>query len=471
MCASAVEIRDGQSPGARDAVANFIANANADFVVACSRFDLVVVVCFNRACGVIRSSIPTSVPTTQPTSTPTWLPTALLTLAPTSPPTIPPTSLPTGTPTMTPSTSPAPTSPPLAVMASVGLAGMVCDDYSDAEEGALVEAVAALVDGIEERHINSTLCNDISRRRKNRRGLLSATVSVDMEILAPMNVFDETANRGSGVASGADLASHVVSMLSDAIDSGAFDAAVSSAALHHGSTVIGAASSIHISASTKAPTSAPTMTPLPAGCTDGLKNGDESDVDCGGSGCPGCAETAMCIDASDCVSRVCLADLCRSPYPTPVPTPLPSSAPTFAPCEAITVPPSPQLAFVMFSSTGGQLFVTFDSDTDRAGYGGTAFHCDAVLEFVRASFATCTWTAGNTLTVSLDAQASCSTGDNVTSLDGVLRPACGSYPDCSCWPTANASSQPIAAPQPPIVPEPRIVGGGVVGSCRQVCSF
>jgi hypothetical protein len=125
----------------------------------------------------------------------------------------------------------------------------------------------------------------------------------------------------------------------------------------------------------------------------------------------------------------------------------------------------------MFSSTGGQLFVTFDSDTDRAGYGGTAFHCDAVLEFVRASFATCTWTAGNTLTVSLDAQASCSTGDNVTSLDGVLRPACGSYSDCSCWPTANVSSEPIAAPQPPIVPEPRVVGGGVVGSCRQVCSF
>jgi hypothetical protein len=233
---------------------------------------------------------------------------------------------------------------------------MVCDDYSSAEEGALIEAVAALVDGVEEHHINSTLCNDISRRHKSRRGLLTATVSVDMEVLAPMEVFGATANGGSGVVCGPDLASHVTSMLSDAIDSGAFDTAISSAASHHNSTVIGATSTTHILTSTMAPTSAPTTPPLPAGCADGLKNGDESDVDCGGSGgCPGCAETATCIDASDCMSGVCLAELCRSPYPTPMPTPTPSSAPTFTPCEALMVPPSPRLASVVFSSTGGQV--------------------------------------------------------------------------------------------------------------------
>ena len=115
-----------------------------------------------------------------------------------------------------------------------------------------------------------------------------------------------------------------------------------------------------------------------------------------------------------------------------------------------------------------QLFVTFDSDTDRGGYGGTEFDCDAVLDFARASFATCTWTADGALTASLDAQASCLVGENVTSLAGVLRPSCGKHADCSCWPTANASARPIRPPSPPLIVEPRLIGASVVGSCRQV---
>lgn len=45
-------------------------------------------------------------------------------------------------------------------------------------------------------------------------------------------------------------------------------------------------------------------------CDDALLNHDESDVDCGGSTCPRCAEGAHCHAATDCSSGVCLNGLC-----------------------------------------------------------------------------------------------------------------------------------------------------------------
>jgi hypothetical protein len=44
-------------------------------------------------------------------------------------------------------------------------------------------------------------------------------------------------------------------------------------------------------------------------CTDAAKNGDETDVDCGGS-CPKCADKQTCISAGDCVSGHCVASVC-----------------------------------------------------------------------------------------------------------------------------------------------------------------
>jgi hypothetical protein len=46
-----------------------------------------------------------------------------------------------------------------------------------------------------------------------------------------------------------------------------------------------------------------------ASCVDGLHNGDESDVDCGGS-CPPCTNGLGCLDAADCASRLCDGGLC-----------------------------------------------------------------------------------------------------------------------------------------------------------------
>ncbi len=44
-------------------------------------------------------------------------------------------------------------------------------------------------------------------------------------------------------------------------------------------------------------------------CDDGLTNGDETDVDCGGP-CPPCPLSAACLRASDCVQGVCACGTC-----------------------------------------------------------------------------------------------------------------------------------------------------------------
>jgi hypothetical protein len=41
------------------------------------------------------------------------------------------------------------------------------------------------------------------------------------------------------------------------------------------------------------------------GCTNRTKDGQESDVDCGGGACPACADGKACAEGSDCASQVC----------------------------------------------------------------------------------------------------------------------------------------------------------------------
>lgn len=50
-------------------------------------------------------------------------------------------------------------------------------------------------------------------------------------------------------------------------------------------------------------------------CADGAKNGGESDVDCGGGlgGCPPCGDGKKCTGAADCASGVCAGASCQPP--------------------------------------------------------------------------------------------------------------------------------------------------------------
>ena len=115
--------------------------------------------------------------------------------------------------------------------------------------------------------------------------------------------------------------------------------------------------------------------------------------------CPACDVDEACENADDCSSDVCAGGICTTSYPTPVPSPVPSSSPTWTPCPWLEVPADPQLESAKFSSTGGKLFLQFDSETDRAGFGGMSFSCDQLVDFPQVSYATCTWTSNSLLTV------------------------------------------------------------------------
>lgn len=53
-----------------------------------------------------------------------------------------------------------------------------------------------------------------------------------------------------------------------------------------------------------------TVTHEEATCTDGVKNGSETDVDCGGSVCPKCQYDESCLVASDCNTNTCWLNKC-----------------------------------------------------------------------------------------------------------------------------------------------------------------
>jgi hypothetical protein len=50
-----------------------------------------------------------------------------------------------------------------------------------------------------------------------------------------------------------------------------------------------------------------------ASCSDGIKNGSESDVDCGGPDCMPCGDGRICAGGNDCQSRVCNGAACQAP--------------------------------------------------------------------------------------------------------------------------------------------------------------
>ncbi len=54
-------------------------------------------------------------------------------------------------------------------------------------------------------------------------------------------------------------------------------------------------------------------TPAIATCTDGVKNQDETDVDCGGSICHQCAQGKKCSVNADCSTAQCTNGVCAAP--------------------------------------------------------------------------------------------------------------------------------------------------------------
>lgn len=75
------------------------------------------------------------------------------------------------------------------------------------------------------------------------------------------------------------------------------------------------------------PLPAPDCASVPVACADEVKDGSETDVDCGGPTCGKCALLKACVAASDCVSGACANNQCATilgictvpPFGFPVP--------------------------------------------------------------------------------------------------------------------------------------------------------
>lgn len=59
----------------------------------------------------------------------------------------------------------------------------------------------------------------------------------------------------------------------------------------------------------------PESMPEPMCPPDGIKNGTETDIDCGGGICQPCVNTKSCIQSSDCLSNSCQSGKCATPLP------------------------------------------------------------------------------------------------------------------------------------------------------------
>jgi hypothetical protein len=65
------------------------------------------------------------------------------------------------------------------------------------------------------------------------------------------------------------------------------------------------------SGATPSTSSPPPEAPAEPTCADGVRNGDETDVDCGGT-CPRCAVGKTCATRDDCASARCASGVCQT---------------------------------------------------------------------------------------------------------------------------------------------------------------
>ena len=113
------------------------------------------------------------------------------------------------------------------VSTSIGMGGLDCDDYGNAEEQIVKTSVASSIDGVEAEHIGDTTCVDGSRRR-----LQSAYAEINFDITMTVGTSDDDTTSSM---SAAELATSVTSTLAVAASSGALEATIVNAAVSTGS--------------------------------------------------------------------------------------------------------------------------------------------------------------------------------------------------------------------------------------------
>jgi hypothetical protein len=103
-------------------------------------------------------------------------------------------------------------------------------------------------------------------------------------------------------------------------------------------------------------------------CSDGLLNGNETDIDCGGPTCGSCLDGETCVRASDCASGVCDVDLrCGLAQVSALPST--AGAPVYMvdPGAGIIVTPGTQSGYGITANAGGVFRVVWTGDAVASG--------------------------------------------------------------------------------------------------------
>jgi hypothetical protein len=99
---------------------------------------------------------------------------------------------------------------------------------------------------------------------------------------------------------------------------------------------------------------------LPALCRDGARSGDESDLDCGGASCPGCAVHAACARDADCQTSHCVDQRCALASGPPSWIQLGDAGPSNARYDLAAALDSTGRPYALGGSAGGTVTATVE---------------------------------------------------------------------------------------------------------------
>ncbi len=101
-------------------------------------------------------------------------------------------------------------------------------------------------------------------------------------------------------------------------------------------------------------------------CTDGLLDGNETDVDCGGS-CVACGQGEHCNADGDCGTGNCTGGICVAPVVTGLPDSSGATAYSLDDGQGVTVLPGTQAGYGITGNTGGSYRAIWTGDAATSG--------------------------------------------------------------------------------------------------------
>jgi hypothetical protein len=103
-------------------------------------------------------------------------------------------------------------------------------------------------------------------------------------------------------------------------------------------------------------------------CNDGVRDGTETDIDCGGLSCPTCSNGLICGADADCASTYCGSGaICAPPPPAGLPSTVGADRYIIDNGAPIIINPGVQAGYGITASTGGSFRIVWTGDRGTSG--------------------------------------------------------------------------------------------------------